>query len=306
MGNRIYRSVASFWATAAVALMAFAMLACSTPAQEKEQPKLSKQAKKSPLKVFILAGQSNMLGYGIVSEKDKSGRELKGTLAWMLKDPAKAPLIKHLFDGKGKPVVRDDVWVDNAGRFPNPNRGALSLVYGCNDDNFGPEVGFGQVMGDALQNQVLIIKAAWGGRSLYKDFRPPSSGGTVGPTYLQMINTVKESLAELKKRFPAYDGGGYELSGFVWWHGWNDHIDACNHEYERGPAEYEQNLLNLVRDVPQRPPRAEHAFRDRRVPRSLRERLHGRSSLRDDDPQGAGRGGGAARVLRHSRLRADA
>lgn len=122
MGNRIYRSVASFWATAAVALMAFAMLACSTPAQEKEQPKLSKQAKKSPLKVFILAGQSNMLGYGIVSEKDKSGRELKGTLAWMLKDPAKAPLIKHLFDGKGKPVVRDDVWVDNAGRFPNPNR----------------------------------------------------------------------------------------------------------------------------------------------------------------------------------------
>lgn len=128
------------------------------------------------------------------------------------------------------------------------------MVYGCNDDNFGPELGFGQVMGDALQNQILIIKAAWGGRSLYKDFRPPSSGGTVGPTYLQMINTVKESLAELKKRFPAYDGGGSELSGFVWWHGWNDHIDACNHVYERpGGVRAKPPEPRLQR--PQRPPR---------------------------------------------------
>jgi alpha-L-fucosidase len=201
------------------------------------------------LKVFILAGQSNMLGYGIVSEKDKSGHELKGTLAWMLKDPAKAPLITHLFDAQGAPAVREDVWVDNVGRFPNPNRGALRLGYGCNDENFGPELGFGMVLGDASLNQVLIIKTAWGGRSLYKDFRPPSSGGTVGPTYLQMIKAIKESLANLKTRFPSYDGGEYELSGFVWWHGWNDHIDACNHEYERGPAEYEQNLANLVHDV---------------------------------------------------------
>ena len=190
-----------------------------------------------------------MLGYGMISENDKAGHELKGTLAWMLQDPAKAPLIRHLFDGRGKPAVWDSVWVDNVGLWPTPKRGPLSLGYGGDGNNFGPELGFGVVMGDFCKNQVLIIKTAWGGKSLYKDFLPPSSGGTVGPTYLQMIKSVKEELADLKKNFPAYDGGGYELSGFVWWHGWNDLIDACNHEYERGPAEYEQNLLNLVRDV---------------------------------------------------------
>ena len=235
-----------------------------------------------------------MLGYGIVSAKDKSGQELPGTLAWMLKEPSKAPLIKHLFDGQGKPVVWHNVWMDNTHNWPKEtSRGPLSLGCGSNKDNFGPELGFGIVMGEFYKNQVLIIKTAWGGKSLYKDFRPPSSGGTVGPTYLQMIAAVKGVLANLKQEFPGYDGGGYALSGFVWWHGWNDHIDACNHEYERGPAEYEENLLNLVRDVPQRPGDAELARRDRRVPRQLRERLHGYSCSRGHDSQGPGRRGGA-------------
>ena len=189
-----------------------------------------------------------MLGYGLISEQDKEGHELKGTLAWMLKDPAKAPL-QRLFDAQGAPFVREDVWVENAGLWPSTNRGPLTLGYGCNPNNFGPEAGFGLVLGDLFENQVLIIKTAWGGRSLYKDFRPPSSGGKVGPTYLQMIEAVKTVLANLKHEFPGYDEGGYELSGFVWWHGWNDYIDANNHEYEPGPGEYEQNLLNLIRDL---------------------------------------------------------
>ena len=116
-------------------------------AQEKDQPKLWKQGGKSPVKVFILAGQSNMLGYGLVSEKDKSGKELKGTLVSMLKDSTKAPLIKLLFDPRGTPAVRDDVWVDNADNWPKTTaRGLLSLSFGCNKDNFGPELGFGQVL----------------------------------------------------------------------------------------------------------------------------------------------------------------
>ena len=45
-------------------------------------------------------------------------------------------------------------------------------------------------MGDALKEQVLIIKAAWGGKTLGGDFRPPTSAkksGAVGHYYQQMI-----------------------------------------------------------------------------------------------------------------------
>ena len=44
--------------------------------------------------------------------------------------------------------------------------------------------------------------------------------------------------------FPSYDGGGYELAGFVWYHGWND---GC--EPRTAVPEYEQNLVNFIRDV---------------------------------------------------------
>ena len=37
---------------------------------------------------------------------------------------------------------------------------------------------------------------------------------------------------------------GYELAGFVWWHGWND---FCSPKV--GTPEYEANLTNLIKDV---------------------------------------------------------
>jgi hypothetical protein len=58
---------------------------------------------------------------------------------------------------------------------------------------------FGHVLGDNLDNQVLLIKTAWGGKSLYRDFRPPSSGGAVGPYYTKMLGDVREALANLVK-----------------------------------------------------------------------------------------------------------
>ena len=60
-------------------------------------------------------------------------------------------------------------------------------VYGGRH-HFGPELQFGHVLGDYFDNQVLLIKTAWGGKSLYRDFRPPSSGGTVGPYYTKMLS----------------------------------------------------------------------------------------------------------------------
>ena len=144
--------------------------------------------------------------------------------------------------------------------------GAGFLASTAAQHHFGPELQFGHVVGDYFANQVLLIKTAWGGKSLYKDFRPPSSGGEVGPYYTKMIAEVREALANLKTDFPGYDGGGYELAGFVWYHGWND---GC--EPKTAVPEYEKNLVNLIKDVRKELQRAEAAGRDRRTDRPVGE-----------------------------------
>ena len=85
--------------------------------------------------------------------------------------------------------------------------------------HFGPELQFGHVLGDAFKERVLLIKCAWGGKSLYRDFRPPRSGGAAaaGPYYRKMLADVREALAAQKERC--------EMAGFVWYQGWNDGVD---------------------------------------------------------------------------------
>ncbi|MEI6534717.1 MAG: sialate O-acetylesterase [Verrucomicrobiaceae bacterium] len=218
---------------------AFISIVSSTPGQP------VKQAGKSPVKVFILAGQSNMEGQAVVDLTGKDYNDGHGTLATLMADPVKGPMFKHLRDADGKWAVRDDVWVRYKREQGPLLAGPLACgfsVYG-NVHSFGAELQFGHVMGDATANQVLLIKTAWGGKSLDVDFRPPSSGGQVGPYYTMMIAQIREALANLKTDFPGYDGRGYELAGFVWWHGWNDFCDA------KMVQAYEKNMVNFINDV---------------------------------------------------------
>src|SRR4051794_19685022 len=69
------------------------------------------QPKKGPVQIFILAGQSNMEGQAVADLDGKDYNFGKGTLAYLMKDPVKAPLFKHLKDDQGKWTVRQDVWV---------------------------------------------------------------------------------------------------------------------------------------------------------------------------------------------------
>src|SRR5262245_47760920 len=111
-----------------------------------------------PVKVFILAGQSNMEGKAKVS-----------LLEYQARQPATRELFKHLQKGD-EWVERDDVWIKFLDR-----KGKLTVGYGS-PRCIGPELGFGVAVGDHYREQVRLIKAAWGGRSLYRDFRPPSAG----------------------------------------------------------------------------------------------------------------------------------
>lgn len=190
-----------------------------------------------PVKVFILAGQSNMEGAGAIKgNAERNGG--KGSLEYLVKDPATADRFAHLVDEQGDWVVRDDVWIWYFDR-----KGGLSVGYGARDDRIGPELQFGHVVGEHYEEPVLLIKVAWGGKSLAKDFRPPSSGGEVGPYYTELFQHVRDVLNNLETQFPDYDGRGYEIAGFGWHQGWNDRVNQGFND------EYETNLANFIRDV---------------------------------------------------------
>ncbi|MBY0458008.1 MAG: sialate O-acetylesterase, partial [Gemmataceae bacterium] len=152
-----------------------------------------------PVKVFILAGQSNMEGQAVVDLDGKDYNSGKGTLKALFDDPEKAERLKHLKSAKGEWAVREDVWVRYQREKQPLLAGPLGVgfaVYG-GKHHFGPELQFGHVVGDHFEQQVLLIKTAWGGKSLYKAFRPPSSGGETGPYSTKMIAEVREALANL-------------------------------------------------------------------------------------------------------------
>lgn len=198
------------------------------------------------LKVFILAGQSNMEGQAVVDLTGRNYNEGKGTLVEVMSRPGNAERYAHLREKDGSWVVRKDVWVRYQREKQPLLAGGLSVgyaVYG-GKHHFGPEFQFGHVVGEAYRDQVLLIKTAWGGKSLYRDFRPPSAGGEVGPYYTKMVAEVRAALADLKKDFPAYDGAEVELAGFVWYQGWNDGVNP-----KTAVPEYGQNLAHLIRDV---------------------------------------------------------
>ena len=243
-------------------------------------------AQGKPLKVFVLAGQSNMEGHAAISTFDYIG-----------KDPLTAPMLKEMRNPDGTPRVCDKVWVSYLtgpydGSANGEGLGKLTAGFGARGDQptmdggkIGPEFTFGIYMEKELTQPILIIKTAWGGRSLNTEFRPPSAGqyklpreiqevwdqhpqgahgvpkledrkkwqdekdAASGVFYRIMVEHVKKVLADPKRVCPEYDEkAGYELAGFVWLQGFNDLVDG--HTYPNGNYdEYSRLLSHFIRDV---------------------------------------------------------
>ena len=203
---------------------------------------------KDSFKVFLLAGQSNMEGQGVVDlDHPKYYNGGKGILNRVMAHPAKAKRYTHLKDKDGNWVVRKDAFI----RFRNKQgvmAGGVSIGFtGYGSDksrhHIGPELQIGHVLGDAHKEPILLIKTAWGGKSLYKDFRPPSAGGETGEYYKKMLVEVEEALTGAEKEFSALKGREPEWAGFIWFQGWNDMFN------KDALAEYEENLVHLVKDL---------------------------------------------------------
>jgi len=228
-------------------------------------------AQAKPLKVFILAGQSNMQGHAHVR-----------TIERMKLDPKMAPILKEMLNAKGEPRVCDKVWISSIGSSENEKIGRLTAGYGAEarGPKIGPEFTFGVYMQKLLDEPILIIKTAWGGKSINTDFRPPSAGPyefnesqlarfkqqgkdlaqvkaekakATGRYYRLMMEHVKRVLADIKRVYPDYDPTqGYELAGFVWFQGWNDMVDGGTYPNRGKPGgydKYSEVLACFIRDV---------------------------------------------------------
>lgn len=219
-------------------------------------------AEVKPVKVFVLAGQSNMEGKAPnrLMEFQATDEKTKSHFAHLRRDD--------------KWIVRDDVFI----KFLD-HQGPLTIGFGS-PDRTGPELEFGFKMGEHFKEPVLLIKTAWGGHSLFKNFRPPSAGlpsdeflqkelaqarkqvqsenekhkrsdplptldeikAPYGESYRNMLDEVRSVTANLEKHFPELKGYSPEIAGFVWFQGWND-------QYGGAEKEYAANMKQFINDV---------------------------------------------------------
>ena len=103
------------------------------------------QPKKGPVKVFILAGQSNMEGLGGVRTLDMLGEH-----------PTHGYLLKKIKKEDGSIVVRDDVFVSYQRGSERIKRPLTVGMGGWGADWFGPELMFGIEMGDYYKEQPVL------------------------------------------------------------------------------------------------------------------------------------------------------
>ncbi len=163
------------------------------------------------IKLFILAGQSNMVGFS--SNMNDLPDRLK----------------------KSQEKV---IWYNNSNQWsalqPPTEPSPLIQWWPAEKIGFGPEISFGDTISKQLNQTVALVKYAKGGTSLAEDWNPAIANSL----YHAMKERVEGAIADLNSR-------GYlvEISGFIWMQG---ESDASN---ENWAEDYQSNLTNLIGQV---------------------------------------------------------
>jgi hypothetical protein len=223
-----------------------------------------------PVQVYILLGQSNMVGAGrVAGDQD-------GTLEQAVKIKKKYP---YLVDDAGNWTERKDVrYVRVMGSGTGPMRQFNNDWMTIRGRSIGPEYGIGNYLGQAVDAPVLILKSCIGNRSLGWDLLPPGSeryegeetdnrtgdtktfvyagyrdspdkwekdtepqkiGWYAGMQYDGDVANAKKVLAALDTYYPG--AKEYEVAGFFFWQGDKDRYNAAH------ASRYEQNLVQFIK-----------------------------------------------------------
>jgi len=162
------------------------------------------------LRVFIFAGQSNMVG------SDSKVKDIKLFPPFVGLD---TPQQNVLFSYN---IGREDKLTSNGWKPLQPV-----------DNVVGPELSFARRVSQQIKAPIAIIKCAAGGTTLGADWNPDEPAGfKLYPLALQLI---RSSLAELDRKKVAY-----RIEGFMWHQGENDMFDR---EFR---PNYGKNLKNFI------------------------------------------------------------
>ena len=162
------------------------------------------------VRVFIFAGQSNMVG------SDSRVKDIDRFPPFIGLDK---PQDKVLFSFN---IGREDKLTSN---------GWVSLQ--PVDDVVGPELSFARRVSQETRAPIAIIKCAAGGTTLGGDWNPDDPSGF--KLYPEALKLVQSSLAELDRKNLAY-----RLEGFMWHQGENDMFDRTF------KSDYGKNLKNFL------------------------------------------------------------
>jgi len=227
-----------------------------------------------PVQVFILMGQSNMVGLGRISGKE-------GSLEHAVKEKKK---FKYLVDDDGQWTERKDVRNVRVMQ----GRGGMQLFNNewmkVKSGTIGPEHGIGHPLGNMVDAPVMLLKSCIGNRALGWDLLPPGSEryehdgkvfagykdrpefwtmdkakGTdtpsppwldkngkpiewyAGKQYDDDTANAKKVLADLGKYYPG--ATKYQVAGFFFWQGERDCGNAGH------AIRYERNLVNFIKHL---------------------------------------------------------
>jgi len=226
-----------------------------------------------PVQVFILMGQSNMVGAGKV-QGDKEGSltyavqkknkypylgDKEGSLTYAVQKKNKYP---YLVDDEGNWTERKDVrYVRVMGSGTGKARQFNNEWMTVKGGRIGPELGIGHVMGHVIDAPVMSQRYEVEEKDRktgetktfvyagYKDSpakwekgtEPKKIGWYAGMQYDGDVANAKKVLAELDKYYPG--AKGYEVAGFFFWQGDKDRYNAAHAD------RYEQNLVRFIKQL---------------------------------------------------------
>lgn len=231
------------------------------PQQQLPRPDGKPADLSKPVQVFLLLGQSNMVGMGKIAGGEGSlenAVKTKGKYPYLIDDAGAWSERKDVRNvrvmvGKGGMQLFNNEWMNIKGT-----------------KTIGPEFGIGHVVGNAVDAPVMILKSCIGNRSLGWDLLPPGSeryeadgkvyagykdspdswakgtepkaiGWYAGKQYDDDTANAKKVLAELNTYYPG--AKGYEVAGFFFWQGEKDGGNAVH------AGRYEQNLVRFIQQL---------------------------------------------------------
>ena len=162
------------------------------------------------LRVFIFAGQSNMVG------SDSKVQDIERFPPFAGLDRPQPAIRFHYCLGREN-KTQSEGWVPLA-----PVNGVV-----------GPELSFARKVTQNIKAPIAIIKCAAGGTHLGGDWNPDEPSGF--KMYPLTLKRVREALAALDRRKVRY-----RIEGFMWHQGENDMFNA---DYQ---ANYGRNLANFI------------------------------------------------------------